>query len=168
MDYTAIWQRALNENEPILYEFTVGAGFRRLGLITWCILSAPFILLFGLGFLFMAVGLFYFYYYLPVANAYAFTDRRVIIRRGWLSTSLTSVDYDKITDLSVIEPLFDRIASGTGHVLIDTAGTDYKEIMLLHVQAPYEVRKRLDQLRDAYIHGVPMTGQPTQPPFPLK
>lgn len=166
MDYTAIWQRTLNENEPILYEFSVGQGYLRLGFLAWCFVGALLIPLFGLGFLVIAVGLFYFYYYLPVANAYAFTDRRIVIRTGWLSTALTSVDYDKITDLSVSEPLFDRLVSRTGHVLIDTAGTDYKEVMLLHVQDPYDVRKRLDTLRDAYIHGIPATPQPVTPLFP--
>lgn len=157
MSYEKIWRKVLNEGEEPRYEFSMGNKYRWFGVTAWVIISAIlflpviFSVSVGLGLwcfiLINALTLFYFRFYARIANAYAFTNRRIIIHRGWLSTQTISVDYDKITDTTVIEPFFERIISATGGLAINTAGTSGQEIILLHIDKPYEVKKMLDQLR---------------------
>jgi uncharacterized membrane protein YdbT with pleckstrin-like domain len=90
----------------------------------------------------------YYKFYLPISNAYAFTNKRVLIHRGWLSTNTKSVDYSKITDIHIVEPFIDRIIFHTGHIAIITAGSTNAQIVLKNIESPYEVKKKLDTLRD--------------------
>jgi len=150
MVYEKIWQKILNPDEKIEYEFSIGKRYRMFGLICWGIVSIPLLFLYGIGVLTFLIALFYYGFYLKVANAYAFTNRRIIIHRGWLSTKVISVDYEKITDITVVEPLLDRLITHTGHLAINTAGTTFQEVMLTHIAHPYEIKKKLDHLRDQY------------------
>lgn len=144
-----IWAKILSPNEEIKYEFSIGDRYLKIGLIAGCVWGV--ILLFLISWLGIIVILtcgFYYGWYLKEANKYAFTDKRVLIHRGWLSTNLISVDYNKITDIEVQEPFLDRVFYKTGSLLINTAGTTFKEIVLKHIKNPYEIKKKLDELRD--------------------
>ena len=138
----------MGADEIVEFEFSIGDRYRKVGLIIWTIISLPLALFAGLGFLFFLMALFHFGFYLKVANAYAFTNKRVLIHRGWLSTRITSIDYSKITDVHVYEPFFDRIITHTGNFVINTAGTNVHEVVLQHIEKPYEVKKRLDVIKD--------------------
>ncbi|MBU4142130.1 PH domain-containing protein [Patescibacteria group bacterium] len=148
MNYEKIWQKTLSGDEKIEYEFSVGDGYVKFGLFVWGIIS--FLLLFaaGLGIFIFLIVLFYYAFYLKAANAYAFTNKRVLIHRGWLSTHLTSVDYSKITNINIQEPFFNRILTRTGNIAIITAGTTTDQIVLRNINAPYEIKKKLDLLKD--------------------
>ena len=148
MSYKKIWDKTLSSDEKLEYEFSIGSRYRTLGIIVWSVLSLLLLFVGGLGVLVFLIALFYYGFYLKVANAYAFTDKRVLIHRGWLSTNTTSVDYHKITDVHIEEPLFDRLITKTGNIAINTAGSNAKEISLQHVELPYEVKKKLDALKD--------------------
>jgi uncharacterized membrane protein YdbT with pleckstrin-like domain len=164
MDYQEIWQKVLASDETIEYEFSVGKLFRQfnifiktfLGIIIavllysfWLILKLPFPeIFFGIFFLYFIFLVFYYGFYLKAANAYALTNKRVLIHQGWLSTDLICVDYNKITDLTVVVPFFESLITGTGDLHIDTAGTPMQEIVLRHIAAPYEIRKKLEEIRD--------------------
>jgi uncharacterized membrane protein YdbT with pleckstrin-like domain len=148
MEYEKIWKKVLAPDERVEYEFSIGnryCYFRLIGLLIIGFLIGISILPIGIIIIFFAI--FYFGFYLHRANAYAFTNKRVLVHRGWLSTHLISVDYDKITDITVREPILDRIFTKTGHLAINTAGTGFHEVVLLHIQTPYEIKKRLDSLR---------------------
>ena len=167
MRYPKIWQKALVEHEQVRHEFSVGEGFKNLGiavsivatiiavlimigllaLMDWPIWPAAVI-----GILMLVSLVTYFWFYLPIANAFALTDRRVIAHRGWLSTSAVTVDYAKITDVSVRDPMLERWLTNTGYVVINTAGGDQEEIVLSHVTRPFEIKKILDQLKDTHVH----------------
>ena len=148
MIYQKIWQKTLNQDEKVEYEFSISQRFRMFGLIIFTIVSVLFINVGGLGILIFLAALFYYKFYLKVANAYALTNQRVIIHRGWLSTKLISIDYQKITDVTVDEPIWDRLVTQSGHLKINTAGTNLPEVVLTHLDRPYEVKKKLDQLRN--------------------
>ncbi len=148
MTYENIWKKTLNSDEKVEFEFSVGDRYRNFGLIVWGIISLPLLFSYGFGVVTFLIALFYYGYYLKVANAYAFTNKRVLIHRGWLSTHTISVDYAKITDVHITEPFFDRIITHTGNTAINTAGTTVDQIVLRHIEAPYEVKKRLDALKD--------------------
>jgi uncharacterized membrane protein YdbT with pleckstrin-like domain len=148
MRYEKIWEKTLNSGEKVEFEFSVGDRYRKFGLILWGLLSIPLIFVAGLGIFVFLIALFYYGYYLKVANAYAFTNKRVLIHRGWLSTHTISVDYIKITDVHVTEPFLEKLIMHTGAIAINTAGTTTDQIALQHIQAPYEIKKRLNALKD--------------------
>jgi hypothetical protein len=58
-----------------------------------------------------------------------------------------SADYQKVTDVMVAEPFLNRIIYHTGSLEIDSAGTNRENIVLNHVERPYEIKKKLNELR---------------------
>lgn len=80
------------------------AGFARIALI---------VLLLLLGF--AAV---WQYIYLKISVWYAFTDRRLIIVKGFLVHDYTSIDYFKITNLHVDEELIEKYIFKTATLII--------------------------------------------------
>jgi len=156
MNYTHIWQKVLANGETVEYEFSISGLYLAFNFFIRVLISLlimPFIyifsaklamLLFALVFLCL---LFFYFFYLKEANAYALTDSRLIIHRGWLSTDAVCVDYQKITDITVIEPFFECLLMGSGDLRVDTAGTPDHEIILRHIARPYEVRKKLEEIR---------------------
>ena len=150
MEYENIWKKVLGDNEKVEYQFSIGEGFIKFGLIVGGLISFILILFkaYEWAVIVFAITFIYFKYYLKAANAYAFTNKRVIIHRGWLSTHTISIDYSKITDIHIIEPIFDKVISNTGNIAIITAGTTRDQVVLKNIEAPYEVKKRLDTLKD--------------------
>lgn len=143
----SVWNRVLAPNEEIKFEFSLGSRYLALARNSWIVLGIPLLLLYGLGIIFIIVG-FGWGWYLRRAHNFAFTDKRILILKGWLSTHLISVDYNKITDVRVEEPLFERVFFKTGRLIINTAGTDVPEIKLINIESPYEIKKKLDTIRE--------------------
>lgn len=148
MKYGNIWKKVLNPDEKVMHEFSVGDRYLKFNLILWGVFALCFSFLsIYLGVALVLVVLFYFGFYLRVANAYAFTNKRILIHRGWLSTQTINVTYDKVTDITVVDPFLERIITGSGSLVVNTAGTADKEIVLQHIAAPYELKKKLDEIR---------------------
>lgn len=146
---TKNWEEILTSEEKIEYEFGVGLGWRVVSLIVFCavaigLMSISFYLI---GSFILIIALFYFGFYLGVAYRYAFTNKRVLAIEGWLSKKLISIDYDKITDITVNEPFWERFLTKTGTISINTAGTPYPEIHLFHISYPRQIKNQLDQQR---------------------
>jgi uncharacterized membrane protein YdbT with pleckstrin-like domain len=148
MEHKHIWDKTLNANEEVKYEFSVGKRYRMLLLIAVVLLG---LLCFSfsatVAVLVIAAGAFWYGFYVKAANAYAFTDRRVLVHRGWLSTKMITTEYQKITDVTVHEPFVSKLLFSTGSIEIDTAGTNREDLVLQHVENPYEIKKKLDELR---------------------
>lgn len=140
-----IWGKVLSPNEDLKYEFSVGNQYIKTYLIIWGIISLCTLVIAPLTF---AIGYIYLKIYLQKANIYGFTNKRVLIHKGFFSTDLVSVDYSKITDVTVKESFLDKAFTKSGQLYINTAGSDNKEIILQHVENPYEIKKKLDGLRD--------------------
>jgi len=147
MEKSNIWDRTLSSNEVIKKEFSISNSYIKIGLIFWLIFGG-ILLLGGIGIFIIPIVLFYYLFYLKQANHYAFTNKRVLIIKGWLSTKLTSIDYDKITDITVLEPFLDRLIYKTGSLAINTAGTSLHEVVLQHIEDPYKIKQELDEIRD--------------------
>jgi len=139
--YQKIWNKVLADGEKTKYEFVISNKYLKFNIILWIILS------FFLMFIPLPFALFYYGYYLKVANAYAFTNKRILVHRGWLSTTTISIDYDKITDIRVSESFLEKILYKTGSLVINTAGTGRPEVMLYHIDSPYEVKKNLEKIK---------------------
>lgn len=147
LKYQQIWDKVLSTGENLKYEFSVSDSFLKFALIANILFSIPFMFLGGIGFIWLGISLFVCLYYMKVANAYAFTDKRVLIHTGWLNTNLTSVDFNKITDVYVRQRFLDKLIIKSGDLAINTAGTNHKEIILKNIANPYEVKKILDSLK---------------------
>ncbi len=144
MQYQKIWDKTLSSDEKVEYEFSIGERYLNFILIMIGIISLPLLAAAGFGIVTFLIALFYCKFYAKTSNAYAFTNKRIIIHTGWLSTKMVSVDYTKITDMHVEEPIVDRIFTHTGNLSINTAGSGNIEIVLRHIEKPYEVKKKLD------------------------
>lgn len=147
MKYDNIWQKMLSKDEKIEHEFSISDRYIKIQFALWIALGVLFLPLYGAGVIFFIIA-FLYKKYVRVANAYAFTNKRILIHRGWLSTKTTSVDYDKITDVHVNESFSDRFINHTGHIGINTAGSGGLEIILSNIAKPYELKKKLDALKD--------------------
>jgi uncharacterized membrane protein YdbT with pleckstrin-like domain len=149
MDNPEVWNKILSPGEEIRYQFSVGKQYLERIRDFWVIIGIFLTPLFGVGIIFIING-FLLTWYLRKSNNYAFTNKRVLILRGWLSTILVSIDYDKITDVTVKENFYQKLIFKTGRLLIDTAGSDFHEemVVLNSVEDPYEVKRKLDDIRE--------------------
>jgi uncharacterized membrane protein YdbT with pleckstrin-like domain len=101
-------------------------------------------------FIFAPISMFYHLYFLRIANTFVMTNRRVIVKKGWLNTSVKSVEYDRITDVSVDQSFLDKVFYKSGKLSISTAGGDGYELVLNCVHEPHELKKTLSDLKDNY------------------
>lgn len=147
MEYEKIWKKILTPDEEVKFEFTIGKLYCILAAILWTIFGALTIHIYGLGIFVTIIAWVYYGWYVKRANAFAFTNKRVLVHRGIIATHLISVDFNKITDVQVKESLLEKIFAKTGNLIINTAGTPFNEIILEHVEMPYEIKKKLDSLR---------------------
>lgn len=148
MEHKHIWDKVLGSNEHVKYEFTVGSQYRMVGLVGLSVIGLlSFFWLWQMAIFIIAIALFYYGFYLKAANAYAFTDRRVLVHQGWLSTRMITTEYQKITDVTVLEPLIQRLIFASGTLVVNTAGSKTEEIVLSNVERPYELKKKLDEMR---------------------
>jgi uncharacterized membrane protein YdbT with pleckstrin-like domain len=149
MKYQEIWDKTLTDQEKVQYEFSVGQGYKKFNLIVWTIIGVLLLFAWGFGIIVLAIVWFYYGFYVEKANVYAFTDKRILQHRGWLSTRTITIDYHMITDVQVREPFFQRVFTHTGSLSVDTASSNklHHEITFPNVDSPYELKKRLDALR---------------------
>ena len=156
MNYDRIWQKIITPGEKIEYQFSIGNRYLLLYWLLWLLISLGSIVVYQSplvpSLLFLGATFFYGFYF-KIANAYAFTDHRVLVHRGWLSTNLVSIDYSKITNITVEEPFFTKIFTGTGSLTISTAGSIDGGVQLRHVAKPYQLKKILDNLMTKYQTG---------------
>jgi len=158
--YKKIWDKVLSNEEKVEFEFSISDRYCKFNFWFYSLINLFFILaIFSLlltqskatafmFFVFFEAALWFkFLFYLKASNAYAFTNKRVLIHRGWLNTGVISIDYDKITDIMVIEPFIERILFKTGALKVNTAGTGSHEVVLWYISEPYEIKKKLDLIR---------------------
>jgi membrane protein YdbS with pleckstrin-like domain len=167
--YKRIWNKVLSSGEEIKYEFGISDQYIRMTLIFLGIISAVILIFLVIAFtqssfneakesaefvllvLMFAIPIlgicFYNGFYLRRANAYAFTNKRVLIHEGWLSTSLNSIDYGKITEIEINEGFFERTFFKTGSMTITTAAQGLYPVILSHIDQPYEIKKQLEKIK---------------------
>ncbi len=148
MKNTEIWKKVISPNEKIIMEFSLGKRYILLlqgviaigGIITLIFFWQGSLVFFGL--------MYFMGWFLKKANAYCLTEKRILVCTGWPSTRLVSVDYDKITDIVVKENFLEKLICNTGDIIINTAGSTKPEIILTHIENPYEIKKKIDQMKD--------------------
>ncbi len=141
----SFWSQVLAKDEVIKKQFGVGQSYIKIGLIFWLITG--FIGLFILiGFFIIPIALFYYLVYVKAAYKYAFTNKRVLMKKGLLSSTLISVDYKKITNVHVHIPFWQKLFK-TGDIVVNTAGFDFDRVILKFVQDPYKIKVELDEIK---------------------
>lgn len=155
-----VWDKVLNSKEKVEFEFSISERYCKISFWVFSIISLFFlfpilllifsnskIIAFVLFALLIVFFWFVFIFYTKVSNVFSFTNKRILIHRGWLNTKIISVDYDKITDVIIIQPFIEKLLFKTGEMKINTAGTGSHEIVLRHISEPYEIKKKLDLIR---------------------
>src|SRR3989344_5507215 len=97
-NYSNVWNKVLSPREEVKHEFSMSFRYRMFWLVFYALIG---LLLFvyvwkPLGIFVILLAAFYYGFYLKVAHAYAFTDRRVLAHTGWLSTGMFSAEYQHI------------------------------------------------------------------------
>jgi len=152
MEYEKIWKKVLSSDEQIKYEFSIGKKYRTFCEILGCL--AGVIILFTpgyyVGILIIIASILYFNYFLKISNAYAFTNKRVVLYRGWIASELISIDYNKITDVVVEQKILGSLTN-SGNLIINTAGGGFSDSKqdqkIWSIENPYEVKKKMDEIR---------------------
>ena len=157
MYYEKLWKKVLSEDERIEYEFSISPRLIYVNLVFWFVVGIATVWIYGVGVAVFFVALVYYGWFLRVANAYAFTNKRVLIYRGWLSTNLTSVDFSRITDIEVNQGFSERIMYNVGTIYINTAGAAAHEVVLTRVQDPYGLKQKLADLMEKHERESPHT-----------
>lgn len=149
MTETNFWRKVLSSDETIEKEFGLGKKFIKYSLIFWLIIGVVSLLggLGGFGLLVILIALFYYLFYIKRAYRYAFTNKRVLAKRGWLSTILISIEYEKITDILVKQNFLDK-SFDVGVLAINTAGTGGHELVLKNIGEPYRVKQELYEIME--------------------
>lgn len=141
----AYWNNILSPKEEIKKQFGVGKKFIKYNFIFWLIIGIAGLPIL-IGFIILPITLFYYLVYIKKAYQYALTNKRILVKKGLFSTKFTSVDYDKITDIHVNEPFWQKFYK-TGDLIVNTAGSDTAEIVLNYIENPYKVKKEIDEIR---------------------
>lgn len=153
MEYEEVWKKLLSPNEKVKYEFSISKKYRVFCATLGSLAGVALLMVppYFIGILVIPASIFFFGFYLKQWNAYAFTNKRIIIYRGWIATSEISIDYDKITEIIVEEPVWEKLFTHTGRLIINTAGVGSPELKqeqrLEHIDNPYEIKKKLDDIR---------------------
>jgi uncharacterized membrane protein YdbT with pleckstrin-like domain len=106
-----------------------------------------------LGFLPLVVGLFAFLKKIfSFSNtAYSYSDKRVMMRSGFIGTDFKTIDYDKISDIEVTVSLVEKMYNvGTIRFFSGRTQTDEGNTTKLYdswsaIEDPYEVFKKVKQ-----------------------
>jgi len=83
------------------------------------------------------------------SKKYVLTNQKITSSKGIFTEMLTSVPYDKITDMELQQTFFDKLMD-TGTIYIDTAGTDEIEMVLEHINRPFIVKQKISELQASF------------------
>ncbi len=132
-----------NSSEESLKESLAGKNFIEGSIAkAWAYPIAIFI------FIAFPIVIFYYQYYLRIANRYVLTESRIMFKRGWLSTEVESIHYDRITDVLVTQSIWDKFIFGVGKLFINTAGGEDYEAKMVNIRDPHEMKKKIYSLKN--------------------
>lgn len=130
------YNHLLSTNEQIQAVFGIGDRYFwsnaiSLGIISILIIPIPFLLKL---------------IHQKHTTAYILTDKKVMIKRGWLSTEITTAPFNHITHIIVRQGFMEKFSFKMGDIIIHTAGPTPVEVHLLKVQDPIQVKNMIEDL----------------------
>ena len=145
---TAEFNLEINEVSPGVWLNSINADASDSSFISQNNIIAFFLLIYI--FIIVPIISFIYTFYLKISNEYIFTEDRILIKNGWLATKIIGINYNRITDVKVTQGIIDRVI-GIGSLSINTAGGEDYEVNLHHVSHPYDLKKDLHVLKEAYL-----------------
>jgi membrane protein YdbS with pleckstrin-like domain len=85
-------------------------------------------------------------YILKESIQYLLTTRRVVIKQGYFNMKLHSAPYNKVTLLEVEQGFMDRYLLKHGKVIVHTAGSNEREVVLDYVDDPIELKNIIEHM----------------------
>jgi membrane protein YdbS with pleckstrin-like domain len=130
------YQKYLSNGERIVAVFGIGnryfwSNFLSLLILSPLIIPIPFLLKL---------------WHQKHTIVYLLTNRRVIIKRGFFSTEVTTAPYYHITHIVVKESFLAKLSFVMGDIIIHTAGPTPVEVHLLKIQRPLEIKNLIEEL----------------------
>jgi len=155
------WSKILSTDESLEKEFSISNRYRNI-LFSLTTVASLLILFFNI---FIAICIFLlgllYWFYLKKAKHYGFTNKRIVLVDSFLGETITSIDYNQITDIEIEQNFLDQIA-GWGTLIINTAGTHVPEINLTFIGNPQDIKQTLDKIRDNVRSSTPVIPFPAQ------
>lgn len=132
----------ISPNEKIIKVFGYSEKIIKLFLIVFIFLGIIFLPVVGVGLFFLLIALIGNFYFKKAFN-YVITNKRIIASLGWLSKKHVFIEYKMITDTEIRQDFFQRLMN-VGDLLINTAGSSKKELILKGIDNPIEIKKAID------------------------
>lgn len=85
-------------------------------------------------------------YFVAKGTQYILTDKRLIKQEGYFEVSLTSAVFDKITHIEVRQSFLEKSLYHYGTVVVYTAGSQNKEIVIKNIKEPMKFKNHLEKL----------------------
>ena len=109
---------------------------------------------------FMIYFAIYYLWYIPISNVYILTNKRIAVKRGWLSTEIVTYSYEKITDIFVAQSFVDRFLFGMGIIKVDTAGKGQYDMVLENIHNPERLKAKILTIKDEMYKSTNITSIP--------
>lgn len=81
------------------------------------------------------------------SREYRFKQNQLEWYEGFLNINQRNVSYNRVTDISLHQPITQRIF-GTGTILINTAGSDAREVSISFINNPEKEYERIKQITE--------------------
>ena len=102
---------------------------------------------------------------------YILTEKKLIVRKGWLNIREDKIELYRITDTTILLPLVQRIF-GLGTINIVSKDASLPRLRIMQIKDPYSFHRKLEeavehQKREYNVLGMDMVGVSTfgnQPP----
>ena len=106
---------------------------------------------------FMIYFAIYYLWYIPISNIYILTNKRIAVKRGWLSTETVTYSYEKITDIFVAQTFVERFIFRMGTIKIDTAGNGEYDMTLENIDSPELLKASILTIKDEMYKNTSIT-----------
>jgi len=97
--------------------------------------------------------------YVHLSYDHYLTTERIVERIGVFSSHTVSAEYNEITNLTVDQDFISQYLLKTGNLLVNTAGSEEEEIMLVDIDDPLARREQIRQLAHAARSGRRITSR---------
>ena len=111
----------------------------------WTHTLVAWLYLLVLGWLIIGVFLFISMYLEKWTTERALTNRRLILKRGFIRRKTEEISFNRIEEVNLSQSILQRIL-GSGHIRV--TGTGAGEVVLKNIDDPLDVQKKVNELRN--------------------
>ena len=111
----------------------------------WTHTLVAWLYLLALGWLVIGIFLFISMYLEKWTTERALTNRRLILKRGFIRRKTEEISFNRIEEVNLSQSILQRIL-GSGDIRV--TGTGAGEIMLKNIDSPLDVQTKVNELRN--------------------